>query len=371
MAQRTSLKGNESGLRRGMVLGLTMAETLILLTFCLLLFIGVQLTREQEIRKEFTELKEKYHQEQLKRKHHKLVPISKYDELTSKAQKYDEQYAKVDHILIPRSKYDELTSKAQQYDEDQKEKTNRVLVKKSEYDELTSKAKKYDYSQKDTSGKKTISKTKYKSLTEKAKKWEDYQSSSSSKVSISRNEYRKLKDTKKKYDNIDKSPKWPPIISLPEAKDYKFRSGSSVISKDFEAKLKTVIKDEILKILKDYKANVIEIVGHTDEQPMGLHHGKTTLDQNILQFLDNRSGNVTKDTRLIANDNAGLGYARAVTVMKVLKTIPELKKYTMQPYSAASLIMPDESITGGSETLQESERRRIEIRVRRKLKNRD
>ena len=101
---------------------------------------------------------------------------------------------------------------------------------------------------------------------------------------------------------------------------------------------------------------------------MGLHHGTTNLDQYVLDFLSDEKDSLKKHTYLIANDNAGLGYARAVTVMKVLQMVPELKKYTMQPYSAASLILPDESLSTGSIVLQESERRRIEIRVRRKLK---
>ena len=65
-------------------------------------------------------------------------------------------------------------------------------------------------------------------------------------------------------------------------------------------------------------------------------------------------------------DNAGLGFARAVAVLRVLRTIPELKEYEILPYSAGQLILPNETLTSGLGIKDDAERRRIEIRVRRR-----
>jgi flagellar motor protein MotB len=69
---------------------------------------------------------------------------------------------------------------------------------------------------------------------------------------------------------------WPPFIKISDAEGYRFASGDASISKAFEEKLSSQVVPRILAIINEYDADVIEIVGHTDEQPI---HGLTsTLD---------------------------------------------------------------------------------------------
>ena len=67
-----------------------------------------------------------------------------------------------------------------------------------------------------------------------------------------------------------------------------------------------------------------------------------------------------------AKDNAGLGYARALSVTKELMKVPSLREYTILPYSAAQMITPNEELQSGSSEFDGKQLRRIEIRVRRK-----
>ena len=60
---------------------------------------------------------------------------------------------------------------------------------------------------------------------------------------------------------------WPPIISLSEAGGYFFKSGSAELSSAFRDTLIKKIPSEILEYIKKYDVDVIEVVGHTDEQP--------------------------------------------------------------------------------------------------------
>ncbi|MFX9020023.1 hypothetical protein ABTN35_20460, partial [Acinetobacter baumannii] len=61
--------------------------------------------------------------------------------------------------------------------------------------------------------------------------------------------------------------KWPPIITLSEADGHFFESGSSELSPQVRAALTEKIVGRLLNIIGQYDVNVIEVVGHTDEQP--------------------------------------------------------------------------------------------------------
>ncbi len=63
--------------------------------------------------------------------------------------------------------------------------------------------------------------------------------------------------------------KWPPMISLSEADGYYFEKGSAQLYEEFEDRLKKVVVPRLLEMAKEYQVNVIEVVGHTDEQPIG------------------------------------------------------------------------------------------------------
>lgn len=154
---------------------------------------------------------------------------------------------------------------------------------------------------------------------------------------------------------------WPPSIPLDEAAGYFFPTNSSEISPDFEKRLRQEIVPRILEISEQYNANVIEVVGHTDERPVS---GGSTLDENLLPFL---RGN--PDVPLTAADNAGLGFARAAAVARVLRPglsdeSDESDDYYLTPLSAAQVILRNGEIADGSQSGDRRLRRRIEIRVR-------
>lgn len=157
--------------------------------------------------------------------------------------------------------------------------------------------------------------------------------------------------------SADAGHKWPPIINLSEAQGYYFETGNAELRPDFKAALTGKISDELIQILNEYDVDLIEVVGHTDERP--LHTGEGNLDTLLIGALN---GHVDA-SRLVPADNAGLGMARAVSVVNALSSDPRLGKYRILPLSAAQAIDTDERVSKGTRG-DIRERRRIEIRVR-------
>lgn len=158
-----------------------------------------------------------------------------------------------------------------------------------------------------------------------------------------------------------KGHQWPPIITLSEANGNFFKSGSAELRADFQRKLATSIPEEIFTKIKQYDVDVVEVVGHTDEQPLGPH--QSNLDSNLLPVLKNTSGVAT----LVPADNAGLGLARAVSVVSVLRQSPILQGYKLIPLSGAQLVNTDETLAVLGIPANVPERRRIEIRLRKSV----
>jgi flagellar motor protein MotB len=152
---------------------------------------------------------------------------------------------------------------------------------------------------------------------------------------------------------------WPPIISLSEAKGYSFAVGSAELSPDFTHALAGEIAEEVASIVKIYDVDIVEVIGHTDEQPISRR--PSNLDSDLVPALLGRGSILA----LTPADNAGLGMARAVSVAKVLRSVDRLQGVTVLPLSAAQLILPGDTLTRGSDSSKANERRRIEIRVRR------
>ncbi|MGZ9720693.1 OmpA family protein [Rhizobium miluonense] len=150
---------------------------------------------------------------------------------------------------------------------------------------------------------------------------------------------------------------WPPIINLDDAKKNYFQSGSAELTGTFAQLLDGTITDEIATNLSLYGANIVEVIGHTDEQPVSRE--KSNLDDTLINAMAGK----LPVSALLPADNAGLGLARAIAVANVLKANPKLKDATILPMSAAQLILPGDTITSGQRGAVES-RRRIEIRVR-------
>jgi flagellar motor protein MotB len=157
---------------------------------------------------------------------------------------------------------------------------------------------------------------------------------------------------------------WPPIIRMSEADGYFFKSGSAELSPTFHDALMDQTPFEILKYIQKYDVDVIEVVGHTDERPIG-NRQYSNLDRDLLSVLKNTAGVGS----LTPSDNAGLGLARAVAVVSVLRQSPLLAGYKLIPLSGAQLVNTDETlaIAGSRENVQQ--RRRIEIRLRKSAPN--
>lgn len=152
---------------------------------------------------------------------------------------------------------------------------------------------------------------------------------------------------------------WPPIINLSEAGGYFFRSGSAELAPEFETKLSGSIADQIAESLERYQVDIIEVIGHTDEQPIS--RTGSNFDQSVIDVVDGRK----PVTAIVPADNAGLGMARAIAVANVLKRDPKLAGASVLPMSGAQLVLPGDTMTTGQAGDVES-RRRIEIRIRRK-----
>lgn len=151
---------------------------------------------------------------------------------------------------------------------------------------------------------------------------------------------------------------WPPIINLSEAGGYNFDSGSAVLSAQFIDVLGGQVVDELVDRLDQYDVDIIEVIGHTDEQPIA------TRPSNLDEALPGVMSDGTDIRTLVAADNAGLGLARAVSVARILSADERLQGYTILPLSAAQLIEAGDRLTNWTSGGNVKERRRIEIRVR-------
>jgi flagellar motor protein MotB len=157
---------------------------------------------------------------------------------------------------------------------------------------------------------------------------------------------------------LGKKGQWPPFFSLGEADHFYFESGKATLRPEFLAKLKATIIPALAQNIKDYGVDVVEVIGHTDEQPMS---GSSNLDQHIIQASTGRF----PIGGLHSTDNAGLALARAVSVARVLRADPRLANVTVLPLSGAQMIVPVDHMADGTQRGSDQSRRRIEIRLRR------
>jgi len=151
---------------------------------------------------------------------------------------------------------------------------------------------------------------------------------------------------------------WPPIINLSEADGYFFATGSAELTPSFARELRGTVTDRLLQIADAYDVDVIEVIGHTDEQPVSIH--VSNLDHKLTSVTSGESDVGT----LQWSDNAGLGLARALSVVELLSADPRLRSFRILPLSAAQLIGTDGRLTRWDDPGDVRERRRIEIRMR-------
>ena len=128
----------------------------------------------------------------------------------------------------------------------------------------------------------------------------------------------------------------------------------------FRATLTSTVISRLLETVKDYDVNIIEVIGHTDEQRI-ITERPSNLDKTLIPFLQQKS--LTE--HFIPVDNAGLGLARAAAVVRVLGNDHRLAGLQILPYSGGQLIDVGDKRADGASSGDVKERRRIEIRVRR------
>lgn len=152
---------------------------------------------------------------------------------------------------------------------------------------------------------------------------------------------------------------WPPNLNLSEAGGYYFAVGSADLTDEFRRRLREDVVVRIAEFLTQYNVDVVEVIGHTDEQ--NLAEGRpSNLDRTIGSIL----GGQATASDITPADNAGLGLARAIAVAQLLRNDPRLEKATVLPLSGAQLILPGDLLTDGQQAGDVRERRRIEIRIR-------
>ncbi|WP_047454459.1 OmpA family protein [Rhizobium rhizogenes] len=307
-------KLEHKGYNRGLILGLTMAESMLLLVFCLLLVAAAMISQERSQRHEA--------ERKLKEAEQQLVLLE---------QKRSEQ-----SWLIVQLQKQLKSGDLSPADQAKLEKEWRELVLAREtLDSLNAEG------------------TTSEDLRELAKVGEVLKQHGV--------------DLAKAPDEVNKllagglggtAPhEWPPIINLEDVRTNYFQSGSTELTKTFVQLLDTTVVNEIAGNLSAYGANIVEVIGHTDEQPVARR--TSNLDDTLIGAMDGR----LPISAVAPADNAGLGLARAIAVANVLKANPKLKNATILPMSAAQLILPGDTISAGQAGAVET-RRRIEIRVR-------
>lgn len=161
-----------------------------------------------------------------------------------------------------------------------------------------------------------------------------------------------------------KEGEWPPFFSLSEAGGYYFDSGKATLRPEFEDQLDRIVIPLLAEYIVDYDVDVVEVIGHTDEVPM---RGSSNLDDRLIRSVEG----AFPISGLRSNDNAGLAMARAVSVSTTLRRDPRLGNVTVLPLSGAQMIVPVDRIADGSQTGSDRNRRRIEIRLRRSVEQAD
>ncbi|PBB18863.1 hypothetical protein CK219_16155 [Mesorhizobium sp. WSM4313] len=265
------------GYARGLILGLTMAETMLLLVFCLLLVAGaiVEKTREQlRIAQETVSRSEAAVQQLRQENKDLLAQIAELMAQTTGHKVPDEEWRK---LILARKAIEQIEQKGLTAEEaiNLAEATAVLRDNKLNADDV----------------RKLVSADKRASEAE-----------------------RKLADAEKQLAETTRQPKdLPPIIDLSEANGYSFEVSSAELKPDFRAKLEGDIASQIADIVARYDVDVVEVIGHTDEQRLSR---QSNMDFVLKRVLSGDEG----VSKMEPGDNAGLGLARAISVASLLKS---------------------------------------------------
>lgn len=329
-----ALRSETKGYNRGLILGFTMAESLLLVVFCLLLVAGAIIAKERkhtlDAQKKAAELEKTVDKDKdtIDGLNTKLVALMARQPETASAETQKEWR----ELVLARNVVDKLTKAlAEQDPEKIPDAIQKMLDKEVE---LANKLKDKEEREKElAAAKQEIAHLEQKQKDDKAM-------------------VAAAQERSKPHD-------WPPIISLNEAAGYYFKSGSAELRPDFVDKLNGELSEEISVNLQTYGADIVEVIGHTDEQKVS--RPTSNMDKTLIDVVTTRKGVGSLEPA----DNAGLGLARAVSVANVLRANQALSGITVLPLSAAQLIMPGDTLTVGQDGDVEN-RRRIEIRIRRR-----
>lgn len=147
----------------------------------------------------------------------------------------------------------------------------------------------------------------------------------------------------------------PPLIVLSEADGYTFESGKADISAEFHRQIYEVIAYRVQMEAINCTCDVVEVIGHTDGQLVGT---RSNLDREL-------SYAVHFGATLNPGSNADLGLMRAWAVANQLRRHPATAHLRYYGFSAAQMIQPSGEYSLPGDIADRSERRRIEIRLRR------
>ncbi|KAB2699901.1 OmpA family protein [Brucella lupini] len=352
----TSIQSNtpvveHKGYNRGLILGLTMAESMLLLVFCLLLITGAIILKEKE--------KTRLAEAALKTANSQLLALTEERDSLLKISVKNKTSEDVWRKLVIAKQQIEQLESLHLIPEDlakNAEAIRTTIDKKLTSEDLTDieKLKETQQLLVDLEIAPDRLKELFATIDLLSKILSDqtsYEDQIMDMVALAE---------KGKAAGEGKPHEWPPIISLSETQDHYFKSGSAEISPAFRDLLIAKTTNQIAAIATQYGVNVVEVIGHTDEQRItGI---RSNLDNEITDVL-----NGNKDIAVLKpGDNAGLGLARALAVTQVLRGQPRLTGLTILPMSGAQLTLPSDDLTDGKDAGNREGRRRIEIRVRKR-----
>lgn len=361
-----AITSEQRGYRRGLILGLTMAESMLLLVFCLLLAAGAILIQEREKLEAVRAEKNKLTVE-LVTKVSELEQSENELSFLQEALNKDSQINKntVDEwreLIFAKKQLDVLEQSSLKLTEviQNSELIKAVLEQDITADEIQMLPAFQEVLASIRSDNEMPIDDKINDISEVLKKLLTLHSEGGTSFSEQLDQLIHKASFFSENEGTDMPHEWPPIINLSEADRHFFKSGSAELSASFEEVLVNDIAEQIAKTATRYAVDVIEVIGHTDEQRMGRR--PSNLDDDIKSVLLGKSA----PSSLQPADNAGLGLARALAVSQVLKRVPNLKQFTILPMSGAQLILPGDLLSDGNQMGDTASRRRIEIRVRKR-----
>jgi outer membrane protein OmpA-like peptidoglycan-associated protein len=168
-------------------------------------------------------------------------------------------------------------------------------------------------------------------------------------------------------DELKQRPDKPLVFPLEEASGFAFAPGKAELPPEFVKNLREVILPKIAAIVSEFKIEIMEVVGHTDGQP--IRQG-SNLDEKLNGFLVTPGAEITIQS-LKFDSNADLGLARALAVTSFLQSEfaysrnTKLSELTCRAYSGAQIISPITNAIEGALNEDDPSRRRIELRFTR------